>query len=115
VFIPKINKASQLRRKFMAIGDTPTKLCKDAKANIQLAFEELGGLTRLVEWANNTPQNLTSFYTQIWPRIVPKDIKSEITGAEGKELVIKIVQFGSEDLEEEQDGTFPAQESLPFT
>jgi len=63
-------------------GATTSQLTKDAKAMIQLAFEDLGGLPRLVEWANN-PINTTAFYTQIWAKIIPKDIKSEITGAEG--------------------------------
>lgn len=63
-------------------GASPTQLTRDAKAMIQLAFEDLGGLPRLVEWANN-PANLSQFYTQIWSKIIPKDIKSEITGSEG--------------------------------
>jgi hypothetical protein len=70
-----------LRRYFMAAGDSPKKLTQDAKAAIQLAFEDLGGLTRLVEWANN-PANLGAFYTQIWSKIIPKDIKSVVTGDE---------------------------------
>jgi hypothetical protein len=77
-------------------AETPLQLTRDAKAAIQLVFENLGGVPRLTEWANSSPQTLASFYTQIWPRIVPKDIKSEITGAEGKDLVIKIVQFGTD-------------------
>jgi hypothetical protein len=73
----------------MAVGDSTTKLTRDAKAMIQLAFEDLGGLPRLVEWANN-PANLSQFYTQIWSKIIPKDIKSEITGAEGGPVKMSI-------------------------
>ena len=66
----------------MAVGDTPLKLTRDAKAAIQLAFEDLGGLPRLVEWAN-TPANIGTFYTQIWSKIIPKDVKAEIGGENG--------------------------------
>lgn len=87
----------------MPVGDSPGKLCKDAKAIIQIAFENLGGLPRLIEWANASPQNLTQFYTSIWPRIVPKDIKSEVTGADGKDLVIQLVKFADYATESEVD------------
>ena len=63
-------------------GATAGALTKDAKAMIQLAFEDLGGLPRLVEWANN-PANTSQFYTQIWSKIIPKDIKSEVSGKDG--------------------------------
>ena len=78
----------------MATVPTPTQLTRDAKAAVQIVFEDLGGICRLTEWANASPQNLTAFYTQIWPRIIPKDIKSELTGKDGKELTVNIVKFG---------------------
>lgn len=64
----------------MAIGDSLPKLNKDARATILLAFEDLGGLPRLVQWANdaNSPQNLSTFYTQIWAKIIPKEIAAKI-------------------------------------
>ena len=63
-------------------ADGVKALTRDAKAMILLAFQDLGGRPRLVEWANQ-PQNITSFYTQIWAKIIPKDIKSEVTGENG--------------------------------
>jgi hypothetical protein len=72
----------------MPVGDTPLKLNRDAKAMVQLAFEDLGGLQRLVEWAN-VPANLGTFYTQIWGKIIPKDVKAEIDGT----ITIEIAQF----------------------
>ena len=74
----------------MAAPGASTKvLQQDAKAAIQLAFEGLGGLPRLIEWANN-PANISQFYTQIWAKIIPKDIKSEVTGAEGGPVKMSI-------------------------
>lgn len=75
----------------MPVGDTPAKLTRDAKAMIQLAFEDLGGLPRLVEWANN-PQNIGTFYTQLWSKIIPKDIKAEVD----QSITIEVVKFGDD-------------------
>jgi len=68
---------------------SPVTLTRDAKAAIQMAFEDLGGIPRLVAWATQ-PQNLGAFYTQIWSKIVPKDVKAEVDG----KLVIEVVKFG---------------------
>jgi hypothetical protein len=73
----------------MPIGDSPAKLTKDAKAAIQIVFEDLGGISRLTEWANQ-PGNLGTFYTQIWSKIIPKDIKAEVDGS----ITVEIQQFG---------------------
>lgn len=75
----------------MASGDTPAKLTRDAKAMIHLAFEDLGGLPRLVEWANS-PSNIGTFYTQIWSKIIPKDIKAEVD----QSITIEVVKFGDD-------------------
>lgn len=81
----------------MPVGDTPLKLTRDAKAAVQLVFEQLGDTERLLEWANN-PANLGVFYTQIWSKIIPKDIKADIDG----QIVIEVAQFGSDKLIEER-------------
>jgi len=70
-------------------GDSVKALTQDAKAMIQLAFQDLGGLPRLVEWANN-PANLSQFYTQIWSKIIPKDIKSEVSGEGGGPVKLSV-------------------------
>lgn len=75
----------------MAVGDTTAKLTRDAKAMIQLAFEDLGGLPRLVEWAND-PRNLGVFYTQIWGKIIPRDIKAEVDTS----ITIEVVKYGDD-------------------
>jgi hypothetical protein len=66
---------------------------------IQLAFEDLGGLPRLVEWANN-PQNIGTFYTQIWGKIIPKDIKAEVDHS----ITIEVVKFGEDQYALQHNG-----------
>lgn len=92
----------------MPVGDTPSKLTKDAKAMIQLAFEDLGGLPRLVEWANN-PANLGTFYTQIWSKIIPKDIKAEVD----QSITIEVVKFGDDQYAIQHEGNRMIMDATP--
>lgn len=43
-----------------------------AKEAFQLAFEELGGCERLVQWATEDKDNLKVFYT-LYARLIPMD------------------------------------------
>jgi hypothetical protein len=84
-----------------------TALTRDAKAAVQMVFEELGGVPRLVEWANQ-PANLGTFYKDIWSKIIPKDVKAEIDG----HLAIEVVRFGQTTaMEIEQAKTIEVQAS----
>jgi len=95
-------------------GASATALTKDAKAMIQMAFEDLGGLQRLVEWANN-PANISQFYTQLWSKIIPKDIKSEVTGAEGGPVKMSISWMaGIEDADLSSEDDDPAETEIAF-
>lgn len=88
-------------------GDV-NKLTSDAKHIIQMAFQDLGGLPRLIEWANN-PANTGTFYTQIWSKIIPKDIKSTVTGEDGGPVKMVIAwddeakKVSTEDDEEDEN------------
>ena len=74
----------------MPVGDSPLQLTLDAKAAIQLSFEDLGGTDWLIEWANE-PGNLCQFYTQIWSKIIPKDVKTENTFKNVQEFKAELV------------------------
>lgn len=73
----------------MGLEDNLPKLTRDMRANILLAFEDLGGVQRLVEWANDSehPENLGDFYTKILPKVIPRDIRAEHTGKGGGPIV----------------------------
>lgn len=68
-----------------------TAMTRDAAAAIQTVFEDLGGVPRLTEWCNASPGNLSAFYTTIWPKIVPKNVKAEVDGT----ISIEVVRFGA--------------------
>lgn len=73
----------------MSKAKSVTAMNKDAKAVIHLAFDDLGGVERLVDWANN-PANLGTFYSQIWSKIIPKDVKAEVGGPNGGPMKLVI-------------------------
>lgn len=49
----------------------PNKLTVEAKEAIELAFEGIGGVPALIEWAQ-AKRDL--FYTLIWTKLIPKKI-----------------------------------------
>lgn len=53
------------------------KTTKAAKEAIAEAFENMGGIQALVEWAGKNDDNRKVFYSQIWPKIVPLQIGGE--------------------------------------
>lgn len=50
-----------------------------AKEAIEIVFDELGGVSGLKAWAQSDPQNERIFYGQIWPKVLPKEIKADVT------------------------------------
>jgi len=72
----------------MNIGKKPSVIKADMVAFIHDAFESIGeqegltGLQAFTQWAAN-PANKSQFYTQIWAKLIPKDIKQEVSGKDG--------------------------------
>jgi hypothetical protein len=48
-----------------------------AKENFALAFEALGGMERMVEWAKSDPDNLKTFYT-LYARLIPTELAGSV-------------------------------------
>jgi len=47
---------------------TPNRITSAAREAIELAFDNLGGVNALTEWAR---QNQDAFYTRVWPKVLP--------------------------------------------
>lgn len=45
-----------------------------AKTAIAEAFEKLGGIDALVDWARSGPDELRVFYGTIYPKLIPLDV-----------------------------------------
>lgn len=61
-----------------------TRLVKEAIAE---AFDRLGGADRLVEWAQEDPDNEKVFYTALLPKLIP--VQTELTGKDGGAIEIE--------------------------
>ena len=57
-----------------------TKLAKDA---IQLAFDQHGGAEALVRWIEADPKNEREFYLYIYPKLLPLQVKAEVSQVVG--------------------------------
>lgn len=67
----------------------PTKMTLAAKEAIQYAFLGLGGADRLVAWAQEDKLNERSFWTQIYPKLLPL----QVTGDPANPLAIQAVEW----------------------
>ncbi|MCU0891487.1 MAG: hypothetical protein MUE77_07020 [Sandarakinorhabdus sp.] len=54
----------------------PNKLTREVKAILQEAFEELGGVEKLVAWASRNDRNYGEFL-RLWVRLLPIQIGND--------------------------------------
>lgn len=68
---------------------TPNKTTQAAKDAIAAAATALGGSDRLVAWAKEDAKNEHSFWTVIYPKLMPL----QVSGEGGGPLQVSIVRF----------------------
>lgn len=56
----------------------PDKTTQDVKAAIIMVAENLGGVERMTEWAKEDEKNERLFWSSIYPKVIPKEIKAEV-------------------------------------
>ena len=56
----------------------PDKLGHDARMAIMMVADNLGGVDRMTEWAREDEKNERLFWSAIYPKILPKEIKAEV-------------------------------------
>lgn len=61
----------------------PNKLTQDVREAILQVATGLGGPEQMLEWAKSDPVNERIFWSQIYPKLLPKEVKQELTGADG--------------------------------
>lgn len=59
---------------------------------IALAAEGLGGAARLQAWAKESPENEKSFWTAIYPKLLPL----QVSGLGGVPLTVQLVRYGDD-------------------
>ena len=58
---------------------SPNKVQKAAKDAIAEAAEQLGGVNRLVSWAQEDPLNERAFWSSIYPKLLPLTVNANAT------------------------------------
>lgn len=48
-----------------------------AKAMIEQAAEDLGGVDRLVAWAREAPENEKAFWSTVYPKLLPLQVSGD--------------------------------------
>lgn len=71
---------------------TPNKQTKEVKQCLIDAYERLGGVDGMVEWAQQSESNLGDFY-KLWVRVMPAELNADMTSSDGSmnPTVIKLV------------------------
>lgn len=71
---------------------TPNKATASVKQALQIAFDGIGGVERLTEWAMN---NQTEFY-KLYSKLLPQEISGPDGGAIPIEATVKFVGAASQ-------------------
>jgi hypothetical protein len=53
---------------------TPNKVSGEVRESILESFRRLGGVPKMVEWAQASEENLAKFYTQIFPKAIQQNV-----------------------------------------
>lgn len=61
----------------------PNKLTQDVREAILTVADGLGGAPQMLEWAKADPINERIFWSQIFPKLLPKEVKQELSGPNG--------------------------------
>ena len=69
---------------------TLNKSTASAKAAMEEAFDNLGGVEALMQWGED---NQTDFY-KLWSKLIPADIKADVNAT--GEITINVVSYTSE-------------------
>jgi hypothetical protein len=81
------------RGRAKAVPSTVTAAAKDA---IVQAAAQLGGHERIVAWAREDPKNEKTFWTTIYPKLLPLQVNGAGKGGEHlHSLTVKFVRPGS--------------------
>lgn len=62
------------------------KVAKAAKDVIAEAAERLGGVDRVVAWAQEAPENEKAFWSTVYPKLLPLQVNADVTTALSPEM-----------------------------
>lgn len=65
---------------------TPNKTSKQAKDNIVAVFDKMGGVPRMLKWANANPDD---FYSKVYPKLLAIQVVG--AGPNGEHLITPVL------------------------
>lgn len=65
---------------------TPNKMTRNVKEALSQAFDDIGGISSLVEWGRANPDE---FY-KLWVKLLPTEVKAELTGEGGGAILTRV-------------------------
>lgn len=69
---------------------TPNKVTQDVRAAILEVADNLGGAEGMLNWVKADPVNERIFWSQIYPKTLPKEIKQEISANVTQSGVLRV-------------------------
>lgn len=69
---------------------------KDLRTCVEDVFHEMGGAGALRDWIRESTVNKRIFYKDILPKLIPKDIRQELTGKGGEPVKMVISWQGDQ-------------------
>jgi hypothetical protein len=79
---------------------TPNKTTQDVREAILSVADGLGGVNGLLSWAQKDETNERIFWSQIYTKVLPTQVKAEVSGPNGGPLVIRLKMTPVEALPE---------------
>jgi hypothetical protein len=80
---------------------TPNKTTQDVREAILAVADGLGGVDGLLSWAQKDETNERIFWSQIYTKVMPTQVKAEVTGPNGGPLqVVRLRMTPAEELPE---------------
>lgn len=61
---------------------SPNRLTRDVREAILQVADDLGGPERLLAWAREAPENERTFWANIYPKLLPRDVTVASIGLE---------------------------------
>lgn len=72
---------------------TPNGTTQDVRDAILQVADGLGGAEAMLTWAKADPVNERIYWSQIFPKLLPKEVKQEVSGPDGGPIEVSEIRI----------------------
>lgn len=72
---------------------TPNRTTQDVRDAILQVADGLGGAEAMLTWAKADPVNERIYWSQIFPKLLPKEVKQEVSGPDGGPIEVSEIRI----------------------